>query len=94
MRGAGANVGSEKVLSFGLQPRGTTMQRQHEQKAVFWEAAYWLRAGVLGAAGGVLYWLLADQVLGITHGLLVERIMVGVMAGLAFQVVQRLRHGP
>ena len=70
------------------------MQRQHEQAAVLWEAAYWLRAGVMGVTGGALYWLLADQVLGIGHGLLMRRTVVGVMAGLALQVVQRLRHGP
>ena len=56
------------------------------------EARLWLGAGLLGMLSGVLYWLVADQALGIGTSTLTERLVVGAMVGLALQVVRRLRH--
>ena len=51
----------------------------------------WLVTVLLGAAGGFLYWAVADQTLGFTHGSLMERLMVGVVAGIAVQAFSHFR---
>ncbi len=56
------------------------------------EIGSWLAAGLLGALGGMIYWLIADQMLGIVHGSLTERLAVGTMVGMAVQVVRRLQN--
>ena len=51
----------------------------------------WLVTGLLGATGGLLYWALADQLLSLTHSSLVERLVIGVVAGVAVQAFTHFR---
>lgn len=55
------------------------------------EIGSWLVAGLIWAASGLLYWLIADQMIGHSERMLAERLTLGIMIGLAIQVIRRLR---
>ena len=51
----------------------------------------WLLTGVVGVTGGLLYWAVANRLLGLTQSSLVEHLVLGAVVGIAVQAFSRFR---
>ena len=51
----------------------------------------WLLTGAMGVTGGLLYWAVANRLLGLTQSSLVEHLVVGAMVGIAVQAFSHFR---